>query len=301
MKKVFILALVIVFALVVLVLAGCGQSKEQASSSAPASISASANGGDSAGDTRVSFIDVGKGDCILLQAGKSSALIDTGYDSTTDDVLAYLEEQGVSHLDYLIVTHYDHDHVGGLGAIGKAIDIGKVFLPGYEGSDKNCKTAMAAVEDLGLNAQRVTETQHLKLGDDELSIFPSSVEYDPESEEGEGNDNDLSLVTTLTGKDASYLFTGDIEEEGIAAYLEGDHGQFDILKMPHHGRKAPGTEELLERTKPKIAIITDSEDKPAEKKTLKQLEEAGVDVHRASKSGTIVVRGDGAGGYSISG
>ena len=280
------LAAVLVFAMSVL--SGCGQDKEHAP-----------NGG-SMDDTYVSFIDVGKGDCILLQSGDSAGLIDTGYDKTSSDVLSYLEQRGVSHLDWVILTHYDRDHVEGLHAIGKKIGIGTVFLPGYEGSDKNYTTALSAVEDLGVPAQRVTEKQHLKLGINNLDILPSSVKYDPGSKEDEGNDNDLSLVVMLTGNGGSYLFTGDLEEDGIAAYLKGEHGHFDVLKMPHHGKKSSGIDTLLEETKPNVAIITDSDKDPADKKVLKMLDAIGADVYRTGTSGTIMVSNDSSGHYSVS-
>ena len=70
------------------------------------------------GCVRVSFIDVGKGDCILLQSGQSAALIDTGYDRTSNGVLSFLRGRGVDRLEFLIITHYDRDHVGGIRAIG---------------------------------------------------------------------------------------------------------------------------------------------------------------------------------------
>ena len=65
---------------------------------------------------RMTTVDVGKGDCILVQAGASSVLIDTGYENTSSKVVSYLRGQGVSRIDYLVVTHYDRDHVGGLRA-----------------------------------------------------------------------------------------------------------------------------------------------------------------------------------------
>lgn len=269
-------------------LIGCGQDKGRVP-----------NGG-SMGDTCVSFINVGKGDCILLQADESAALIDTGYDSTSGDVLSYLKQRGVSHLDCVIITHYDRDHVEGLHAIGKTIGIDTVYLPGYEGSDKNYQTVTSAIEDLGLNAQHVVEELHLKLGNNNLDIFPSSAEYVPGSKGEEGNDNDLSLAATLTGNGASYLFTGDLEADGIAAFLKDNHGRFDVLKMPHHGKKSSGTDELIDAVRPQIAVITDSDDKPADKKTQKLLEEIGADVYRTGASGTIIVSGDGAGHYSVS-
>ena len=289
MKKIPALIMAAVLAFTMFALTGCGQDKRQVPD------------GGSMGDTCVSFIDVGKGDCILLQAGESAALIDTGYDSTSGNVLSYLKQRGVSHLDFVIITHYDRDHVEGLHAIGKAIGIDAVYLPGYEGSDKNYQTVMSAIEDLGLNAQHVAEELHLKLGNNNLDIFPSSVEYVPGSKGEEGNDNDLSLAATLTGDGASYLFTGDLEADGIAAFLKGNHGRFDVLKMPHHGKKSSGTDELIDAVRPQIAVITDSDDKPADKKTQKLLEEIGADVYRTGASGTIVVSNDNAGHYSVSG
>lgn len=288
MRKILAITLGFAFALALFALAGCEQGGKQFPD------------GGSVGKACVSFIDVGKGDCILLQADESAALVDTGYDATADDVLSYLKARNVSHLDWVVLTHYDRDHVEGLRAIGKAIDIGKVYLPGYEGSDKNYQTALSAINDLKLSAQQVTEEQHLKLGSNDFSIFPSNVKYVPGTKGKEGNDNDVSLVATLTGDGMSYLFAGDLEEEGIAEYLKGERGQFDVLKMPHHGRKASNTSEFLESVKPHIAIITDSIDSPADKKTLKKLDAAGADVYCASTSGTVAVRSDGDHRYTVS-
>ena len=285
MKRILARTFAAVIAFSMLAFAGCGQEEVQDRGTM--------------GDMCVSFIDVGKGDCILLQAGESAALIDTGYDETSDEVLSYLRKQGVSRLDCLVITHYDRDHVGGLSDIGKALDIDKVYLPGYTGSDKNYQMVMSAIDDLRLDAQPVTAKQHLKLGDADLDVFPSSLKYTPGTKGKEGNDNDLSLVTTLTGAGGSYLFAGDLEEDGIEAFLKEGHGRFDVLKFPHHGKKASNTDELIEDVRPQIAIITDCDDDPADKKAVKLLEKNGVDVYRTSISGTIVVRNDGEGRYSV--
>lgn len=250
--------------------------------------------------TRVSFIDVGKGDCILVQSGGQAALIDTGYADTSDSVLAHVHGCGVERLEFIALTHYDRDHVGGVGPIARALDTNVIYLPGYEGSDKHYHTLMAAVANSGVSARQVTENFSLKLGEAQLDFFPSRVKYIPASGKDEGNDNDLSLVMSLTSGNASYLFTGDMEEDGIAAYLRGAHGHFDILKVPHHGEKSSYTDEFLEDVRPQVAVITDSAEDPADKKVLKLLDEIGASVYRTSTHGTIVVAGDGAGGYSIS-
>ena len=249
---------------------------------------------------RVSFIDVGKGDCILLQSGQSAALIDTGYDCTSGDVLDHLRESGVDHLDFVIITHYDRDHVGGVRAIGGALAIGAIYLPSYEGADKNYRTLLSAIEDLGLASRRVDQVLPLALGDAALSVYPSDVEFVPDAKGNEGNDNDLSLVTALTCGADTFMFTGDLEEDGIRAYLRAGHGRFDVLKVPCHGDKCAYTEEFLEEVQPRIAVVTDSKDDPAAKKTLKLLAKRGADVYRASTNGTVVVESNGTGSYTVS-
>ena len=249
---------------------------------------------------RVSFIDVGKGDCILIQAGTSAALIDTGYSNTSEDVLAYLRRQSVDRLEFVLITHYDRDHIGGLRAIGQMFQIGTVYLPAYEGADKNYRALMKVIEELGLSMRRIVQNQPLELGAVRLDVIASNVPFVPDANGDEGNDNDLSLAVSLVCDGASYLFTGDLEEDGIASFREGAYGRFDIIKMPCHGRKSPLTDELLADTLPKIAVITDSVEDPANNKVLRMLEEIGAAVYRTSVDGTIVIESDGAGGYSVS-
>ena len=302
MKKTFLFVLTIVFAIALLGIGGCGQSQSQrqGQGTSQSHSFSQGEGKSQVNGTRVSFIDVGKGDCVLLQSGASAALIDAGYSDTADKVLSYLSACGVKTLDFLIITHYDKDHIGGVGAIGEELAIGTVYLPGYEGSDKHYLALMAEIERLGLSTQRVTQEFSLELGDAVIDVFPSGVTYVPGVDGDEGNDNDMSIVASLASGNDSYLFAGDLEKEGLAAYLDERHGRFDVLKVPHHGRKCALTDEFLEDVQPKIAVITDSIDDPADKKTLKLLDEIGADIYRTSDSGTIAVQSDGTGNYSVS-
>lgn len=265
----------------------------------PSASDARASSKNSANDIRVSYIDVGKGDCILIQAGESAVFIDTGYENTSNKVLSYVRAQGVSRLDCIIITHYDRDHIGGVRTIGKELPVDTIYLPGYKGSDKNYRTLMASIEDVQLPVRQVTETLSLKLGSAQLTLYPSSVTYDPHASGDEGNDNDLSLVATLTCGNDSYLFTGDLEKEGVDAYLGRRLGRFDVLKMPCHGKKNQLIDELLESVQPQIAIITDSNNDPADKKTLKALKGTDASAYRTGACGTIIVASDGTGTYSV--
>ena len=248
---------------------------------------------------RMTTIDVGKGDCILLECGRAAGLVDTGYAETSAAVLACLHAHGVNYLDFLVITHYDRDHVGGIRAIASAVPTAAVYLPGYEGADKPYRSAMADVRQLDLPVQRVTRETKLSLGEASIIMRPSDLAYDPNAHGNEGNDNDLSLVLELRYRDDSYLLAGDIEDEGIEAYIDAGSSVHDVLKMPHHGQKAGNTEDLIAHVKPKIAVITDSEDDPADKKTLKLLKKAGIETYCTSECGTVVVTSDGAGKYSV--
>ena len=290
MKRLFLIVLLVMLAIP---LFGCGESLPSASVS-------SGRDAPAVQGTRVTCIDVGKGDCILVQAGSSAVLIDTGYQSTAGEVLEVLHEQGVGHLDATILTHYDRDHVSGLAAIAEVLTPGTVYLPGYAGSDKNYKSTMETVDDLGLAAQRVTTEVQLALGEGRLTIYPSSVAYVPGAGGDEGNDNDASLVVTLTCGDDSYLFAGDLEKEGIEAYLRAGYGGFDVIKMPHHGEGEGNTDVLIDDVQPSIALITDSTDDPADKKVLKLLKKQGGDTYRTSECGTIVIESNGTGAYEVS-
>ena len=296
MKKPFALAIMVMFTCALLAFVGCGQTE----GSTGGGKSMKVNLQDPAAGVRVAAIDVGKGDCILVQAGGSSVLIDAGYEDTSDEVVSYLRSHGVDLLDCLVITHYDKDHIGGIRAVGKAFEVSAIYLPGYTGADKQYRMAMDAVDDLGVPTQLVTSEQVLKLGDANLAILPSRLTYNPNADGGEGNDNDLSLVAELTYQNDSYLFAGDLEKEGLEAYLKGGRGRFDVLKMPHHGEKSGNTDDFLEDVQPKIAIVTDSAEDPADKKTLKLLKNCGADTYCTSVCGTIVVESDGAGSYSVS-
>ena len=159
---------------------------------------------------------------------------------------------------------------------------------------------MSAIEGLGLTTRRVDKVLPLRLGSALLSVCPSGVAFIPDAKGDEGNDNDLSLVTSLTCGGDTFMFTGDLEKDGIEAYLNAGHGRFDVLKVPCHGEKCSCTEEFLDDVQPRIAVITDSVDDPAAKKTLKLLAERGIDTYRTSVDGTIVVQGDGAGNFTVS-
>lgn len=295
MKSVIIIIAVTIFT--GLMLGGCSSAGSKVSSAA-------ASAADAVTETvsealTVSYIDVGKGDCILVQKGDSVCLIDAGYEETAASVIQYLKENGIEYIDYFIVTHYDKDHVGGAAAIAQSFGTGQIWLPDYEGSSSYYEAFMEVIEEYQLNASAVSEDVSFDLDGVSFEIFASDVDYVVETDTEEGNDNDVSLVVSAVYGEDSFLFAGDIEKEGITAYLEKGHGTYDVIKMPHHGSKAGNTDELIAAVNAEIAVITDSEEDAASDKVLEMLAEADTEVYRTSINGTIVITGTGTGEYTV--
>ena len=250
-------------------------------------------------ELKVTFVDVGKGDCILIQTDGQNILVDAGYVETAADVTAYFESQGIERLDYLIITHYDKDHVGGAADIVAAFEIGQIYLPDYEGVGKYYTAFIDAVSDLGLDTEIISEETVITISDAVITIYPSDIKYVHETWMEEGNDNDVSLVISLINDEDTYMFAGDLEVEGVEKYIAADHGQFDVLKVPHHGVKEDNTEDLINDVKPEIAVITDGEKDKADKKVVKKLTKTGAEVYQSSECGTIIITSSGTGEYEV--
>ena len=280
MKKYF--ALLALLALVTIAACGCGKPKT--------------NVGAARSEMTVTCFDVGKGDCLLIEKDGTTVLIDTGYAANSDQIIEALEEKQITALDYMIITHYDKDHAGSAPYLLEQFPVGTLYLPAYEGNNKCYRLLLATCDSLQITPQLVNETVSFTLADVSWQIFPSDIVYDAASGE-EANDNDLSLVIGARYEKDSYLFAGDMEKAEIKSYLAAGHASYDVFKVPHHGNKAGNSDELIENVSPKIALITDSAEEPAESKLLALLEKASVTVYRTSLSGTITVTGNGTGNY----
>ena len=226
-------------------------------------------------DLTVAFIDVGKGDCIVISGGDHVVMIDSGYEDTVRDVKNDLSDLGIDHINEMIITHYDKDHYGGAADLLRAYPVDTVFVPAYLPEGEKYEEVMRDIKDSGVHMIRVMEETCVSFPigerEAELTIMPSLVSYDAT----EKNDNDMSLIETLQYGSDSFLFTGDIEREAIEAFIPAaDH--YDILKFPHHGDWKKNTEELIEKISPKEVIITDGEDRPVEEKTEAYLSGAAI-------------------------
>lgn len=227
------------------------------------------------GEMKITFFDVGKGDAVLIETSESSMLIDSGYDKTFQTILTYLDKQEIRKLDYMVITHFDKDHVGGADRILQNLEVDTVLQPDYLSDAGQASEYYAAMEQKGMEPVLVTETMRLSMDGADILVYP------PQQKEYEEEDNDFSLVISMTYQGKKFLFAGDSEKVRLQELLEQTDFDLshDLLKVPHHGKKEKNSEEFLEAVSPKIAVITCSEEMPPDEKILEILEHQQTDIY----------------------
>lgn len=230
--------------------------------------------------TEVAVLSIGKADAIIISAKDHTILIDAGEDDHAEIILEYLRIKNIKALDVMIITHYDKDHVGGADGVLEGIDVGAVYDADYEGSSKQYTQYVQALKATGTPRFRVTSPLTLEIGGLTLVLMPTSLAVE--------DDNNQSLAVSMTDGTHSFLFAGDAEEARIDELLGQGIGPHDVLKMPHHGRYEENLNAFLEAVNPQIAVITDSDDKPASDATLALLTEHGIACYQ-TQAGSVII------------
>ncbi len=236
-------------------------------------------------DCRVSVLDVGQGQCILLQAEGRTYMVDCGGASdasAADTAAAALLSQGIARLDGLIVTHFDSDHAGGVENLLTRIPADALYYPDCvdEGGISQSLYAYS-----GGQVQQVDSTLALSFGEAVITLIPSQM----------GNaDNESGLCILFQRENCDILITGDRSQVGERELMRSmDLPELELLIVGHHGSKTSTSVELLEKTSPEIAIISVGENSyghPAQE-VLERLQAYGCMIYRTDLNGTVVYRG----------
>ena len=230
--------------------------------------------------TRITMLDVGQGQAILLQSQGKIFLVDCGGDSdeeAADAVAETLLSQGISRLDGVILTHYDRDHSGGLAYLLSRVDTDLLFLPDTRNEYEIPQTEGSVIH--------VWEDLHLTFGDAALTIYGPVYS---------GLNNENSLCVLFDTRMCDILITGDRSAFGERMLLRRRKlPDADILVAGHHGAADSVSEELLRAVKPETVLISVAQDNrydhPSET-VLQRLEQFGCEVRRTDLEGTIIIR-----------
>ena len=245
----------------------------------------------------ITALPVGKADALILKTDDWAAMIDTGEERDGSYIRETLEAAGIDHLNLLLVTHFDKDHVGSAAELLGTVGADQVLMPDYEGTRPEYAAFLSALEaHPETEVQRITgmETLEIPAGSVNTSLTIYAADDPTEIRDTDGEyDNDMSLVAKVTCGEKQFLFTGDIEKTRIRQMLESQvDWKADWIKMPHHGRYQKKVEKLLEAVNPFYAVICDGGDQLAEEETLDALKKRQIKAWETA-DGTVVTITDG--------
>ncbi len=226
----------------------------------------------------ITNLQVGKADAAVLQWGDHAGMIDAGSDQSFQVIQSFLEENGIHALDFLLLTHFDRDHVGSAPALIRSYPIAHIYLPDYESEKKFYTAVMQAV--LGRDRViTVREAMDFTEGRFTMRIFPADNPA-PLLKSSSNRDNNMSLISLVSFGECRFLFTGDIEKKRIRQILKsGDDLRADWIKYPHHGEYEEVQREFLERVNPASAVVSTSLDRPISDDLLMLLNELNIRLH----------------------
>ena len=239
-------------------------------------------------ELKVSFLDVGQADSILIQESNHNMLIDAGNNEDGENLVKYFKEEKIQSFDYVIATHPHEDHIGGMDNIINNFNIGKFMMP-------NCMTTTSTFEDV-LNAlSNKNQKYYVPKENDIYKLKDATIKiiYVGKCEK---NLNKSSIIVKLTYKGKSFLFTGDAPSEIEKKILNKDI-QADVLKVGHHGSQYSSSSNFLYKVNPSYAVIEVGKDNlydHPKQETLDRLNKVGAVIYRTDKDGTIVAKTDGS-------
>ena len=248
----------------------------------------------------VYFVDVGQGDCTLIKTPKNKyILIDGGgsefgnFDVGESILLPYLLDRRITKIDYLLISHFDSDHIGGLFYILGNINIRNIIISKQGENSSNLIKLKEFVKKKKINLQVVKKGDYIKI--DKYSYFEILF---PEEELIQDNIlNNNSIVTRFCSLGLKMLFTGDIEEiaeKRLCELYEGTNKlEAEVLKVAHHGSKTSSTLNFLNLVNPKIAFIGVGEDNKfghPNDGVLSRIKKFTNLIYRTDKNGEIVLK-----------
>ena len=249
---------------------------------------------------KVHFIDVGQGDStlvitphnkkILIDGGGSS---DENFDVGKNTLIPYLLDRRINQIDYILISHFDNDHIGGILTLMSDLKVGKVIVSKQAEDSHNYQEFKKIVREKNIDVMVVKKGDVLKIEED----IKINILWPREEQIKQNVLNNNSIVAKFCYKNFSILFTGDIEEiaenEILKDYEKNENIlKSDILKVAHHGSKTSSTKRFIEAVSPGVALIGVGKNNnfghPSES-ILELLKSKSVKIYRTDENGEITI------------
>ena len=235
--------------------------------------------------TRVSVIDVGQGQSVLLQHDGENYLVDCGGDHpgiTADTVANFLMSQGVFRLDGLILTHYDSDHAGSVLNLLTCVDADRIYMPDRDDSN-GIRESIESAHPMKICL--ISDITSIAIPGGNITLYPGKQLAD---------DNETSVCVLFQPSDCDILITGDRSTAGERALMKQTKlPKLELLVAGHHGSHLATSSDLLNETRPQaVAISVGANNRYGHprQEMLERLEQFGCRIYRTDLQGTIIFR-----------
>ncbi|MDU4868098.1 ComEC/Rec2 family competence protein [Lancefieldella parvula] len=233
-------------------------------------------------------MDVGQGEAILIALPEKTMLIDAGPTVSGPKISQVLHELGREKIDYLVATHPDEDHIGGMADVISSTQIGTIYAPNKTNNTATYRKFLTAIQNNNLQITLAEAGTIIDQTDDyKIEIlWPAKDANFPDT-------NDYSIIIKLTIGNKTFLFTGDAPTSAI---LQSNPGHIDVLKLSHHGSRTGTNEQLVRKLSPTYAVISYALDNSyghPMKSVLNALHKHSVEIWGTGANGTITITCDG--------
>lgn len=238
---------------------------------------------------KVTFLDVGQADCIVIQSNDDFMVIDGGNNVDIATVTNFLKSEKIENIQYLIGTHPHEDHIGGLDAIINNFNVETIIMPEAISDTETFEDVITAIENkkLEITAPKVGDTY--TLGSTTFTIIAPNKIY--------SELNNMSVGIKLTNGENSFVFAGDAEVLSENDIIDnGIDLKANVLKLSHHGSNTSTSKAFLKAVSPKHTIISVGKDNSyghPNVDTLKKLLDSEIELYRTDLQGNIVITSDG--------
>lgn len=239
----------------------------------------------------VCVMEVGQGDAVLVRCAGETLLVDAGPNAAEYHLLAELRAMGIGHLDVLVLTHPDEDHIGGADVILDELSAERIYMPALSAEDETFTRFIEAADQSGAEICRARAGDHFSLGEADVTFLaPLDLQ---------GTSNDSSTVLRISCGEAALLLMGDAEaaaEELLLQSYSPEELSADLLKVGHHGASTSTSEALLDAVSPHFAAIScgygNDFGHPA-RNVADALADRGINIGRTDRDGTLIYCSDG--------
>ena len=256
---------------------------------------------------KVSYIYVGQGDATLVRdvrPGGKSMLIDGGaffkdksgsvFNAGQTYIAPYFEEEGIKKVDYIVATHKDADHIGGLAYIVDNVEVERVFSNSTPNITENYEILIAAAKRKGIMVEELKAGDTISFSKDIVcQVIGPLRNYAG----GRDSENDSSLVIRIVAGKSVFVFSGDMEipaEMDMLSY--GDDIRCTFFKAPHHGSHSSSSKPFLDLIRPQVVVFSCGKNNEfgfPVIEVLRRYEDIHSDILRTDLHGTIEIVTDG--------